>query len=82
MILSTTVTAAEFNQRPSQVKRAAAKAPVIITEHNRPSFVLLTYGEYERLQGAPENLAVWLEMDEDIDFEIAETGFEISPAEL
>ena len=36
----TTVTAAEFNQRPSQVKRAAEKEPVVITEHSRPSFVL------------------------------------------
>ena len=45
----TTVTADEFNQRPSQVKRAAEEEPVVITEHSRPSFVLLTYAEYQRL---------------------------------
>ena len=44
-----TVTAAGFNQRPSQVKLAAEDEPVVITEHSRPSFVLLTYAEYQRL---------------------------------
>lgn len=80
--MTTTVSAAEFNQRPSHVKRAAAEHPVIITEHNRPSFVLLSYAEYERLQGAPANLAAWLEMDDDIDFEMEPIGIDVRPAEL
>jgi prevent-host-death family protein len=77
-----TVTAAEFNQRPSQVKRAAEEEPVVITEHSRPSFVLLTYAEYQRLLRTPTNLAEWLEMDEDIEFEIAPTGLDVRPASL
>jgi prevent-host-death family protein len=77
-----TVTAAEFNQRPSQVKRAAEDEPVVITEHSRPSFVLLTYAEYQRLLHAPANLADWLEMDEDIEFEIEPVGLNISPADV
>lgn len=81
-----TVTAAEFNQRPTAVKRAAEVEPVVITEHSRPSFVLMTYAEYERLQNAPTNLAEWLKMkdpmpgDDDIDFE--PFGIEIEPAHL
>lgn len=78
----TTVTAAEFNQRPSQVKRAAASAPVVITEHDRPAFILLRYDEYQRLTGTPTDLASWLEMDEDLDFDIPETGLDIGVAEL
>jgi prevent-host-death family protein len=77
-----TVTAAEFNQRPSQVKRAAEDEPVIITDHSRPSFVLLTYAEYQRLLRAPANLADWLEMDSDIDFEIEPSGLNIRPADV
>ena len=77
-----TVTAAEFNRYPSQVKRAAAEEPVVITEHERPSFVLLTFAEYQRLTGAPGDLAEWLEMDEDIDFEIEPVGLHLEPAEL
>lgn len=77
-----TVTAAEFNQRPSQVKRAAEEEPVVITEHSRPSFVLLTYAEYQRLLRTPGNLAEWLEMDEEIEFEIEPAGLDIRPANV
>jgi prevent-host-death family protein len=77
-----TVTAAEFNQRPSQVKRAAEQEPVVITEHSRPSFVLLTYAEYQRLLGTPGNLAEWLEMDEEIEFEIDPVGLDVRSAEV
>ncbi|MDT0261819.1 type II toxin-antitoxin system Phd/YefM family antitoxin [Jatrophihabitans lederbergiae] len=77
-----TVTAAEFNQRPSQVKRAAEEEAVVITEHSRPSFVLLTYAEYQRLLRTPGDLAEWLEMDEDIEFEIDPIGLDIRPANV
>ncbi|TDE95853.1 type II toxin-antitoxin system Phd/YefM family antitoxin [Occultella glacieicola] len=78
----TTVTAAEFNQRPSHVKRAAQDGPVLITDHNRSAFVLLTYNEYQRLRGTPTNLVDWLEMDEDVEFEIEPIGLEVRPAAL
>ena len=78
----TTVTAAEFNQRPSQVKRAAKEEPVVITEHSRPSFVLLTYAEYQRLLRTPTNLAEWLEMDDEVEFEIEPAGLDIRPANV
>jgi len=77
-----TVTAAEFNQRPSQVKRAAEDEPVVITEHSRPSFVLLTYAEYQRLLRTPSDLAEWLQMDEEIEFEIDPIGLDIRPANV
>lgn len=77
-----TVTAAEFNQRPSQVKRAAEDGPVVITERSRPSFVLLTYAEYQRLLRTPTDLADWLEMDEDVEFEIEPVGLDIRPANV
>ena len=78
----TTVTAAEFNQRPSQVKRAAEEEPVVITEHSRPSFVLLTYAEYQRLLRTSTNLAEWLEMDDEVEFEIEPVGLDIRPANV
>jgi prevent-host-death family protein len=81
-VVMATVTAAEFNQRPSQVKRAAEQEPVVITEHSRPSFVLLTYAEYQRLLGTPGNLAEWLEMDEEIEFEIDPVGLDVRSAEV
>lgn len=77
-----TVTAAEFNQRPSQVKRAAEEEPVVIIEHSRPSFVLLTYTEYQRLLRTPTDLADWLEMDNEIEFEIEPVGLDIRPTNV
>lgn len=80
-----TVTGREFNQRPSKVKRAAEHEPVVITEHDRPSFVLMTYAEYQRLHNTPGDLAAWLEMDggeADIDFDIEPVGLELLPADL
>jgi prevent-host-death family protein len=77
-----TVTAAEFNQRPSQVKRAAEEEPVVITEHSRPSFVLLTYAEYQRLLRTPTDLAEWLEMDDEVEVDIEPVGLDIRPANV
>lgn len=81
-----TVTGKEFNQRPSRVKRAAENEPVVITEHGRPSFVLMTYAEYQRLHTAPADLAAWLEMDTgdgaDIDFDIEPVGLGLHPADV
>jgi prevent-host-death family protein len=51
--MATTFTARQYNQDASAVKRAAKDAPVIITEHGKPSHVLMTWETYERLKGAP-----------------------------
>lgn len=73
------VPATEFNRNPSQIKRLAAREPVIITERDRPTLVVLSYSDYERLLGTPRDLAEWLEMDDDIDFEIDPVGLRLTP---
>ena len=77
-----TVTAAEFNQRPARSSERPRNEPVVITEHSRPSFVLLTYAEYQRLLRTPSDLAQWLEMDEEIEFEIEPVGLDIRSANV
>jgi len=44
-----TVTASEFRAKAGVYLDDAARAPVIITKHNRPARVLLDVEEYERL---------------------------------
>jgi prevent-host-death family protein len=44
------VTATEFRNHAGTYIDAAAKAPVVITKHSRPSRVLLDFDEYERLK--------------------------------
>jgi PHD/YefM family antitoxin component YafN of YafNO toxin-antitoxin module len=41
-----TITSRAFNQDVSAAKRAAATAPVIITDRGKPSHVLLSVADY------------------------------------
>jgi prevent-host-death family protein len=46
---ATTMSSREFNQNTSAAKRAARNGPVFVTERGRPSHVLLSVEDYERL---------------------------------
>ena len=46
------ITARVFNQDASGAKRAANDGPVIITERGKPSHVLMTFADYNRLKGS------------------------------
>lgn len=46
-----TISSREFNQNPSEAKRAAEDGPVIVTDRGEPAFVLLRYDAYRRLTG-------------------------------
>ena len=53
----TSISSREFNHDVSAAKRAAAEGPVVITDHGRPSHVLLTIADYERLLGRAGRMA-------------------------
>ena len=46
-----TVTSREFTRDFGAAKRAAGGGPVIITDHGRPAFALLSIEDYYRLAG-------------------------------
>jgi prevent-host-death family protein len=52
----------EFNQDTSRAKRAAKRGPVFITDRGRPSHVLLSAEEYERITGGQKSIADLLAM--------------------
>ncbi len=62
-----TMSARELNHDVSRAKRAAAMGPVVITERGRPSHVLLTIADYERLREPQLSLADALAADDDVD---------------
>jgi prevent-host-death family protein len=66
---TTTLTARQFNQDTGGAKKAAEQGPVIITDRGRPSHVLLTYKEYERLSRPKMSLAEAVAGEGDFDFE-------------
>ena len=69
--MASTLSSREFNQAVSRAKRAAESGPVFITHRGRPSHVLLSIEDYERLLGRQATIVELLAMPgaEDIDFE-------------
>ena len=64
-----TLSSREFNQDTSGAKKAAAEGPVLITDRGEPSFVLLTFDDYQRVSGKSPSLAELLVMPDGDDIE-------------
>jgi prevent-host-death family protein len=47
----------EFNQDASKAKRASLSGPVIITDRGKPSHVLLSIAQYQKLTRKSANIA-------------------------
>jgi prevent-host-death family protein len=58
----TTLSSRELNHDVSNAKKAAKNGPVIITDRGKPSHVLMTYDEFERLTGKHRSLVDALAM--------------------
>lgn len=67
----TKLSSREFNQDTGKAKRAAKKGPVFITDRGRPSHVLMTAEEYERLTKGQKSIVESLAMPRaaEIDFD-------------
>ena len=83
--MARTMSSREFNQNPSEAKRAAETGPVVVTDRGQPAFVLLRYDAYRRLSGGG-SIVDRLRQDEpdaDFEFEPPKLGGELlKPAEL
>ncbi|MDR6192591.1 prevent-host-death family protein [Agrobacterium pusense] len=68
---TTSLTSRELNHDVGRAKKAAEAGPVVITDRGRPSHVLMTYREFERLTGKRHNLVNALSMPglSNIDFD-------------
>lgn len=65
-----TLTSRELNHDVSRAKKAAQNGPVIITDRGKPSHVLMTYDDFNRLSGKRRSLVETLSMPglSEIDF--------------
>lgn len=72
----TTMSAREFNQDVSKAKKAANDGPVFVTDRGRPSHVLLTIEEYQRITGTQTNVVELLAMPgiENIELDVPRLG--------
>lgn len=67
-----TMTSRDFNLHRSSLKQAVANGPVVVTDRGRPSIVVMSIEEYQRLSrtgptveeiySAPDTLAVELDL--------------------
>ncbi len=79
----TTMSAMEFNQDLGGAKRAAAQAPVFVTNRGIPEFVLLSIADFRRIASRSSNLLDMITpFDEDIEFEPARLDGEFRIPEL
>ncbi|MFT0846768.1 type II toxin-antitoxin system prevent-host-death family antitoxin [Actinomycetaceae bacterium L2_0104] len=76
--MNTTITSRDFNRDVSAAKRAAEQGPVTITDHGRPSHVLLTVEEFDRLSGRQEAMGdrLWKDQDPSIGLDLPERRIE------
>lgn len=67
----TTLSSREFNHDAGRAKKAARRGPVFITDRGRPSHVLLSIEEYEKITGKRESIVDLLAMPHasEIEFE-------------
>jgi prevent-host-death family protein len=67
----TTLSSRELNHDVSSAKKAAKNGPVVITDRGKPSHVLMTYDEFQRLTGRRRSLVEAMAMPglSDIDFD-------------
>ena len=67
----TTLSSREFNQDTSKAKKATKKGPVFITDRGRPSHVLLSIEDYQKITGNQASIVELLAMPgaDQIDFE-------------
>lgn len=80
----TTLSSREFNQDTGRAKKASSKGPVFITDRGRPSHVLLSMEEYQRICGASRNMVDALSMPglSEIEFEPSRSRALVRPADF
>lgn len=81
----TSVSSREFNQDTGRAKRAARRGPVVITDRGRPSHVLLTFEEYNRLASRGLTVIDLLGVPagiEDVDLDMPDLGDPAGAADL
>lgn len=78
----TSLSSRELNHDVSRAKKAALKGPVIITDRGKPSHVLMTYSDFERLSAKRRNLVDALSMPGLSAIELDPPRSEIMPREV
>lgn len=79
-----TYTARDFNQRINEAKKFSNKEMVFVTDHGKPTHVLMSIDHYQKLQGKSKNIVqlIGMKKADDIDFEPSKMGSISKPVEF
>ncbi|MDB5614975.1 MAG: prevent-host-death protein [Devosia sp.] len=80
----TTLSSRDFQQNANQAQKAARSGPVFITNRGKPTQVLLSIEEYQRITGQRRSIVAALSMPglSDIDAEFPRSGELPRPADF
>jgi prevent-host-death family protein len=67
---TSTFSSREFKQRTGEMKKAADRGPVFITDRGRPAYVFLTIEDYRALTAPQQDITSLLAMPDVGDFEL------------
>jgi len=85
IVTTKTLTSREFNQDTGGAKKATRDGPVYITDRGRPSHVLLTFADYQRLAANRPSIIDLLSQPrgiEDVEFQTPAASQSARPAEF
>ena len=80
----TTLSSRELNQDVTKAKKAAKNGPVFVTDRGKPTHVLLSFMEYQRLIRQRRSIADALAMPgvEEIEFDPPRAEIDTRPADF
>jgi hypothetical protein len=70
IVTITILSSREFNQDTSRAKKAASNGPVFVTDRCKPTYVLLSIAEYQRITGDSISIADALARPDSVDIEL------------
>lgn len=73
------ISSREFNQDIGYAKRKSVQDPVVITERGKPTHVLLSYDEYQKMLSTQLKITELLSCSDEIDFKTVKTSLYLKP---
>ena len=76
------ISSREFNQDIGYAKRQSAQDPVVITERGKPTHVLLSYEDYQKMLSGQPKITELLSCPDDTDFETTKNSLGLKPVDF
>lgn len=76
------ISSREFNQDIGHAKRQSAQDPVVITERGKPTHVLLSYEEYQKMLSVQPKITELLNCLDESDFQVEKLNLSLKSVDF